>query len=184
MQKREWGFHKGNAHKKYKQKKRRKSEQIELPPPFWKPRLAKCRLSQRKQRSKVSRQTLCPMDFYCAAVETYLSPLESDFSPLQSCADGRKTINQTLNYINQGLNYINQGLNYINQTLNYINQSLVYRLSLEPWSFSRSRTSIFKSRMSFLPWQCLSLLFRIVGCCCWKQCLWTALRPRGVGRSR
>ena len=65
---------------------------------------------------------LCPMDFYCAAVETYLSPLES-------CADGRKTINQTLNYINQGLNYINQ-------TLNYINQSLVYRLSLEKKTFS------------------------------------------------
>ena len=33
MQKGEWGFHKGNAHKKYKQKKRRKSEQIKLPPP-------------------------------------------------------------------------------------------------------------------------------------------------------
>ena len=36
MQKGEWGFHKGNAHKKYKQKKRRKSEQIELPPPILK----------------------------------------------------------------------------------------------------------------------------------------------------
>ena len=36
MQKGEWGFHKDNAHKKYKQKKRRKSEQIELPPPILK----------------------------------------------------------------------------------------------------------------------------------------------------
>ena len=177
MQKGEWGLHKDNAHKKYKQKKRRKSEQIEFPPPFWKPRLAKWVLNQRKQRSKVSRQMLCLIDFYCAAVETYLSPLESDFSSLQSCADGRKTINQTLVYINQGLNYINQ-------TLNYINQSLVYRLSFEPWSFSRSRTSILKRRMSFLPWQFLSLLFRIVGCCRWKQRLWTALRPRGIKRSR
>ena len=36
MQKGEQGLHKDNAHKKYKQKKRRKSEQIKLPPPVLK----------------------------------------------------------------------------------------------------------------------------------------------------
>ena len=36
MQKGEQGLHKDNTHKKYKQKKRRKSEQIELPPPVLK----------------------------------------------------------------------------------------------------------------------------------------------------
>ena len=36
MQKGEQGLHKGNAHKKYKQKKRRKSEKIKLPPPILK----------------------------------------------------------------------------------------------------------------------------------------------------
>ena len=48
MQKGEWGFHKDNAHKKYKQKKRRKSEQIELPPPILKTTAYKMRVESKK----------------------------------------------------------------------------------------------------------------------------------------
>ena len=52
MQKGEWGFHKGNAHKKYKQKKRRKSEQIELPPPILKTTACKIWVKSKKAALK------------------------------------------------------------------------------------------------------------------------------------
>ena len=49
MQKGEWGLHKGNAHKKYKQKKRRKSEQIELPPPILK--ITDCKMAVKSEKA-------------------------------------------------------------------------------------------------------------------------------------
>ena len=52
MQKGEWGLHKGNAHKKYKQKKRRKSEQIELPPPILKTKACKIVIKSKKAALK------------------------------------------------------------------------------------------------------------------------------------
>ena len=52
MQKGEWGLHKGNAHKKYKQKKRRKSEQIELPPPILKTTAGKIKVKLKKATLK------------------------------------------------------------------------------------------------------------------------------------
>ena len=52
MQKGEWGFHKVNAHKKYKQKKRRKSEQIELPPPILKTAACKMQVKSKKAALK------------------------------------------------------------------------------------------------------------------------------------
>ena len=52
MQKGEWRLHKGNAHKKYKQKKRRKSEQIELPPPLLKTTACKTEVKLKKAALK------------------------------------------------------------------------------------------------------------------------------------
>ena len=52
MQKGEQGLHKDNAHKKYKQKKRRKSEQIELPPPILKTTACKMAVKSKKATLK------------------------------------------------------------------------------------------------------------------------------------
>ena len=52
MQKEEWGLHKDNAHKKYKQKKRRKSEQIELPPPILKTTAGKIKVKLKNEALK------------------------------------------------------------------------------------------------------------------------------------
>ena len=52
MQKGEQGLHKDNAHKKYKQKKRRKSEQIELPPPILKTTACKMLVKSKKAALK------------------------------------------------------------------------------------------------------------------------------------
>ena len=56
MQKGEWGLHKDNAHKKYKQKKRRKSEQIKLPPPILK--TTDCKIEDNSKKATLKREML------------------------------------------------------------------------------------------------------------------------------